>query len=199
MPWEVTTLPAAEPLTTTDARAFLNLTSNDDDDLLGLLIQSAREWVQKTTGRALLTQTIKEYWDWWPPEFGIDAALPGWTLSVSPASSVTSIQYVDTNGATQTWATSNYTVDVKSAIARIVPTDAVQYPALANVPNAVIATYVAGYSTVANVPATARTAMLQKIAYWYENREDIPVNGVGGKYRVRAADSLLFNERLYLV
>lgn len=199
MPWEVITGPAAEPLTTSEVRNFLNLTSTDDDDMLTLLIQTAREWAQQTAGRVFLSQTIKEYWDRWPTECLDGPMLSGWTLSVAPATSVTSIQYIDTAGATQTWATTNYTVDAKSVPARIVPTDAVQYPSLSNVPNAVFATYVAGYATVAAVPPTARAAMLQKIAFLYENREDMPINGVGDKYRVRAADALLFNNRLHLV
>ena len=41
--------------------------------------------------------------------------------------------------------------------------------------------------------------MLQKIAFLYENREDMPINGVGGSYRVRSADALLFNNRLNLL
>lgn len=191
MTYEVTAQPSAEPLNLTEVKTFLNLTSNDYDDLLEMFITATREWAEKTTGRAMLSQMVKEYWDEWPTE--------DWVLGLNPVSSVTSIEYVDTDGATQTWAAANYTADTKSKIARIVATDTVSYPSLDTVPNAVIATYLAGVSTVANVPNTVKVAMLQKIAFLFENREDIRVNGVGPGYMVRSADALLFNERLYLV
>lgn len=191
MTWEVTTQPTAEPLSVDEVKTFLNLTSNEDNGMLEIFIKAAREWAEKVTGRALLSQTIKQYFDEWPTG--------QFTLGISPATSVTSIQYKDSNGATQTWSAANYTVDTVSIPARIVPTDAVDYPELAEVPNAVWVTYVAGYSTTAGVPADAKAAMLQKIAFLYENREDIPINGVGGSYRVRSADALLFNNRLNLI
>lgn len=195
MTYEITAQPTAEPLTLDEVKTFLNLTSNDHDAMLDLFIRMAREWAEKTTGRAMLSQTIKQYWDEWPTGIFGDT----WELGVAPVSSVTSIQYLDSAGATQTWATTNYTADVKSRPARIVPTDAVEYPELDDAPNAVIVTYVAGVSSVASVPATARAAMMQKIAFLYENREDIKINGVGSGYMVRSADALIFNERIHLI
>lgn len=195
MTYEITAQPTAEPLTLDEVKTFLNLTSNDHDAMLDLFIRMAREWAEKTTGRAMLSQTIKQYWDEWPT--GIFGET--WELGIAPVTSVTSIQYLDSAGATQTWATTNYTADVKSRPARIVPTDAVEYPELDDAPNAVIVTYVAGVSSVSSVPATARAAMMQKIAFLYENREDIKINGVGSGYMVRSADALIFNERIHLI
>lgn len=191
MTLEVTTQPTAEPLSVQEVKTFLNVTTNDHDAMLEMFITSARLWAEKTTGRALLTQTMKQYWDEWPVQ--------PWTLGASPAASVTSIQYIDENGATQTWASTNYTADVKSTIPRIYPTEDADYPALGQYPNAVVCTFVSGYTSPANVPADAKAAMLQKIAFLYENREDIPIGGVGAAYRVRSADSLLFNNRVNLV
>lgn len=195
MTYEITAQPTAEPLTLDEVKTFLNLTSNDHDAMLDLFIRAAREWAEKTTGRSMLSQTIKQYWDEWPT--GIFGQT--WELGIAPVTSVTSIQYLDSAGATQTWATTNYTADVKSRPARIVPTDAVEYPELDDAPNAVIVTYVAGVSSVSSVPATARAAMMQKIAFLYENREDIKINGVGAGYMVRSADALIFNERIHLI
>ena len=195
MTYEITAQPTAEPLTLDEVKTFLNLTSNDHDAMLDLFIRMAREWAEKTTGRAMLSQTIKQYWDEWPT--GIFGET--WELGIAPVTSVTSIQYLDSAGATQTWATTNYTADVKSRPARIVPTDAVEYPELDDAPNAVIVTYVAGVSSVSSVPATARAAMMQKIAFLYENLEDIKINGVGPGYMVRSADALVFNERIHLI
>lgn len=191
MTWEVTTAATAEPLTVDEVKAFLNLTSNEDNGLLETFIQSAREWAEKTTGRVLLSQTVKQYWDKWPPG--------PWCLGLGPVSAVTSISYKDENGATQTWAAANYTVDAVSIPARIYPTEDVEYPDLGQYPNAVWVTFAVGYANPAAVPADAKTAMLQKIAFLYENREDIPINGVGAGYRVRSADNLIFNNRVNLI
>ncbi len=199
MTWEITSQAAAEPLTVEEAKTFLNLTSNDHDALIAILIQAAREHVEKMTGLLLLSQTVKQYWDEWPVKYDGNLKLSTWELGLSPVSSVTSIQYLDTNGATQTWATTNYTADVKSRPARIVPTDAVYYPSLDDVPNAVIATYVVGYASAAAVPARLRVSMLQRIAFLYENREDIQIGGIGAGYRVRSADAMAFTERQHLI
>lgn len=188
---ETTTQPAAEPLDIQEVKTFLNVTSNDHDAMIELFVKMAREWAEHVTGLALLSQTVKQYWDEWPD--GV------FDLGKSPATSVTSIQYVDENGATQTWSATNYTADLKSTPPRIFPTENVDYPALGKYPNAVICTYVTGYATPLNVPARIKAAMLQQIAFLYENREDIPVNGVGGSYRVRSADALIFNNRIRIV
>lgn len=187
---EVTTQPTAEPLTLDEVKTFLNLTSNDHDAMLEMFIQMARVQEEKRQGRALLTQTIKQYWDEWPTP---------WTLGITPAASVTSIQYIDENGATQTWNASNYTADLKSTIPRIIPTQTASYPALGQYPNAVICTYTAGYISPDNVPADTRAAMLQRIAFLYEQREDIPIGGVGAGYRIRSADALSFQNRVNLI
>lgn len=197
MTYAITAQPAAEPLTLDEVKMFLNLTSNDDDAMLEIFIKSAREWAEKVTGRALLSQTVVQYWDCFPAKVWPSDMV--WTLDINPVTSVTSIQYKDTNGATQTLNATNYTADTVSQPARIFPTEDVSYPDLGEYPNAVFVTYVAGYATTAAVPAALKTAMLQKIAFLYENREDIPIQGVGAAYRVRSADALLFNNRLNLV
>lgn len=188
---ETTVLPTAEPLTIDEVKQFLNLTSDEDNGLLELLITASRRWAEHVTGLRLLSQTVKQYWDEWPTG--------PWRLGLSPASSVTSIQYKDENGATQTWSTANYTADTVSQPPRIYPTENVDYPGLGEFPNAVWVTYVVGYSSTANVPAEAKAAMLQQIAFMYENREDIPINGVGSSYKLRSADALLFNNRQHLI
>lgn len=189
---EITTQPATEPLTVQEVKDFLKVTGNDDDALIEIMIKAAREWAEKTTGRSWLSQTVKQYWDKWPTD--IAKSYGEWELGANPVSSVTSIQYIDEDGATQTWATTNYTADTKSVPARIFPTEDVTYPDLGQYPNAVICTYVVGASAPANVPATVKVGMLNKIAFWYENREDIPINE-SGNYKIRSADAVLFQHR----
>jgi phage conserved hypothetical protein, phiE125 gp8 family len=119
---ETTAQPTAEPLTIDEVKQFLNLTSNDDNGMLETFISAARRWAEQTTGLRLLSQTVKQYWDEWPTG--------PWCLGLSPASSVTSIKYLDENGSEQTWSTANYTADTVSQPARIFPTEDVDYPEL---------------------------------------------------------------------
>lgn len=189
---EVTTPAAARALSLLEVKTFLNLTGNDHDAMLETLIGMATEWAEKTTSRVLLPKTVKQYWDQWP-------ACVTWELGLTPVATVSSVQYLDEDGATQTWSATNYTADTKSTPARIFPTDSADYPALGNYPNAVIVTYTAGYATPADVPDSIKSAMLQKIAFVYEQREDIPIGGVGSGYRVRSADALIFQHQVTLI
>lgn len=51
------TPPALEPVTIADARAFLRISTESEDDILGRLITTARELVEAETGLALIDQT----------------------------------------------------------------------------------------------------------------------------------------------
>lgn len=58
--YKVITPPALEPITATDAKAFLRIDWSDDDVLVGALISRARVWAESVTHRALATQTIQQ-------------------------------------------------------------------------------------------------------------------------------------------
>lgn len=142
----------------------------DDDYLMGV-IRAAGVMVERQYGIALLNQTIKEY----------HKAFPGCDdnpilLRITPLVSVTSIQYVDTAGDTQTWDSDEYTSGHYNQTAFIVPKVGYSWPGdVASIPNAVTVTYLAGFGTKASaVPADIRAALLLTIAALYENREDAP-------------------------
>lgn len=93
-----------------------------------------------------------------------------------PLISVTSITYVDTDGATQTWASSNYTVDAPvgdfAEPGRICPVYGQVYPVTRAQPAAVTIRFVAGYGAAASaVPQPIKSAMKLLIGIWYANRE----------------------------
>lgn len=92
-----------------------------------------------------------------------------------PLVSVTSITYVDTNGAPQTWDPSLYTVDAPTGDfaepGRIYPNYGTVYPVTRAQPAAVTIRFVAGYATSALVPQPIKSAMKLLIAEWYAQRE----------------------------
>ena len=168
MPFTVTTPPSVEPITTAEAKSHLNVTGSADDAYIDTLIQAAREYAEGFTRRAFITQAITAKFD----------AFPAWfELECGPLQSITSIQYIDTAGNTQTLVASNYTVDTTSTPGRITEAYAVSWPSTRDIVNAVTVTYVAGYGAAsAAVPQPIIQAMLFHIGYFFDNREggDVP-------------------------
>jgi hypothetical protein len=128
------TPPYAEPVHLDEMKLHLRVDIDDDDTLIASIIRAAREHVESFTGRQLVAATWKLFLDEFPTQCGWSEMSNaywrrwrddpyGWNairLGHSPLIAVDSIQYVDTNGATQTLASSVYTVDANTEPARIV-------------------------------------------------------------------------------
>lgn len=190
MAYKVVTAPTIEPFTRAFIKQWLKIPASvtAEDDIIDQLIISARSWAEYGTGRALMTQTIEEYFDCWP-ECGI------FRLSVAPIQSLTSVSYLS-GGTYVTWNSSNYNVDLVSEPCRIslkINGSVPSYDALTT--NAFKMVYVAGATDTANIPRITMQGMLQKIAFMYENREDIPLGGANNA-RQRSADALLSAQRM---
>jgi len=63
---KVQTPPAAEPVTLTMLKNHLRVTINDDDALLGLYLQGAREIVESDSGRSLVNKVYRQSHDRFP-------------------------------------------------------------------------------------------------------------------------------------
>ena len=189
MAYKVATPPVLEPFTTSYLKTWLKIPSSvtAEDTLLADMIQSARVWAEQLTNKALLTQTIEEYFDDLPCGSFLK-------LSLSPVQSITSVSFY-LNGSYTTWDASNYTTDLISEPCRIVKKSTSSWPSYdAGAPNIIKVVYVAGATAATGIPKTIMQAMLQKLAYMYENREDIPG---GANNRQRSADALaMFNRTL---
>jgi uncharacterized phiE125 gp8 family phage protein len=164
--------PIAEPVTLQAAKTQVRRRDTTDDDVLleDVLIPAARERAEQATRRQFITATY---------DLKLDGGFPGEiVLPLPPLQSVLSVTYVDEDGATQTLATDQYTVDAPSGPralrGRIVPAYNVSWPGTRSQINAVTVRFVAGYgSTHASVPPRLKMAMLTDIATLYENREDV--------------------------
>ena len=181
----IVTAPAAEPITSTEAKLWLKEDGTDNDALVSSLITAARQFVEKDYDCALVTQT----WDLFLDGFPTDPADNKIQLGLSPVASVTSVSYIDTEGATQTWASTNYVFDSSGLIPRMVLASNATYPATQSGRiNSVTVRAVCGYGAASAVPETIKTAMKLTIALWYENREDMPLT-----FMARTARILLNN------
>jgi len=171
MPHKVTTGPASEPISTAEAKLHLRVDTSADDTLIAALIVAAREAVEQHTNTKLFTQTVQQVFDCFPYASRTN---PRMELQIvyGPIQSITSVEYVDEDGNTQTWDSANYRTDLISTPARIEPAYGVAWPSTRDVVNAITVTYVAGYSDTANIPQAMKQAMLLTIGHWYENRTD---------------------------
>ena len=167
-----------EPVTLDEVKAWMNFEYDRDDELIRGIIQAARHTVETDTRLSLLTQT-------WIARLHSDPACnslhfcegskEGLKLTHGPLASVTSITYLDEDGASQTWSSSNYEVDTKPNPGVIWLAYDASWPTVRDTQNAVTITYVVGYSATSNDRRyrLARQAMLMLIAHWYQNREAI--------------------------
>lgn len=136
-------LPYAEPITLTEMKVHLKQDSDitTDDDLISSLIIAARDVVETMTGsnvrrqKVMVDTTFTLKMDYFPACDYIE-------VPRVPLVSVASIAYVDTAGDTQTWSSSNYTVDTLRG--RIYLTYGGSWPSTRYQSNAVTITFIAG-------------------------------------------------------
>ena len=189
---EISGAPATEPVLIADERLHLRLTttgngaspevfSHPDDSLVTNLIKAAREKIESDTGRALVTQTVKQYLDCWPGD-GVIRLMRNPVQLTSPETVV--ITYKDADGATQTWDTENYIVDYKSIPARITLEINKSFPTLRGLPNDVIIQFPAGYGALGAVPESLIAALNILVGTWYENRESVAGSFGGSELKI---------------
>lgn len=155
--WALTTAPAQEPLTVAEAKQHCSITQDDDNALIDAYLRSARIAAEQYLSRALFTQT-------WTLQLS-DFADVIWLPMAAPLASVTSVQYYDTDGVLQTLATSAYTVDTVSEPGRIVRAPDQSWPSVqSDRAMTVIVTYVAGWSSVDDIPELIKQGMRLWIA-----------------------------------
>lgn len=160
--FQVTVAPTIEPVDLEEVQRHLRIDDPDDAPQLNFLIGAARAQVEEYLGRALLTQTIVYRLDCFPSR--------AIRLPRAPLQSVSSIEYVDGDGATQTLSSSLYQVDSSSEPARVLPVYGGYWPVTRPTMNAVTITYVAGWTAASAVPAPIRQAILMRI-------HDLKMNG----------------------
>ncbi len=184
----VTTPPATEPVTTAEAKSHCRVDIATDDTLIDGLIEAAREYAEVITRRAFITQTLLLTLDSFPTEILLPRP-PAITIGA------TDLKYTDIDGAEQSLAAANYTIDNKTEPARVVLSATGSWPSTQSVVNAVRITYTAGYGAAAAVPQAIKQAILLLVGHWYENREST-VSGTIIKSIPDGVDALLWAYRV---
>ena len=161
------TAPELEPLTLEETKKHLKVTFTEEDVLIATIITAVRQAWEMVSGMALLQQT-------WEAAYPCFPWSGGFVLPRPPLLSVTSVTYIDENGAPQTLAASEYTVDTRAFPGELVPAYNKTWPSTREVPNAVVIKYVAGYGDEeADVPEPIRAALRLEAGTHYYNREEL--------------------------
>lgn len=170
-----------EPVSLEEAKLHLRVDQSEEDAYITALINAARVSCENYTGVHFVRKTVKEYHAYFPYEF---------TLRVPNVDSVSTVAYIDENGDSQTFPTTNVDIDTESLQCRITVKDEYSWPSVDDVYNAVSIEYTVGYEDAASVPQPVKQAMLLMIGKWYQNREDD-----GGRLQIRklptASENLL--------
>lgn len=202
----VTVAPAAEPITRSEAKAWLRIedATTADDALIDDLITAARQWVEQYLERKLVTQTVTQTLDDWPDRREADtgsqqarisdvteSALPWVELLTSPVQSVSSVVTYDDSDNAATWNAANYRLSVSGDRARIAPVGGNAWPVATRDTDAVVITYVAGYGDATDVPFPIRLAIKQLVLHWYENREALNIGSISKEFELNMRAALV--------
>lgn len=162
------TPPAAEPITLADAKTFLRVEHDDDDDTIAALIAGARCHIEAQTRRALITQTWRLTRDAWPADGRI-------TVTPVPLAEVTAARVFDADGTPQAIDVQVFAADIASAPA-VLAFAFWSLPAPGRKAGGIEIDIEAGYGDAPDdVPAALRQAVRLLVAHWYENRGLIAV------------------------
>lgn len=177
MPPVIVTPPAAEPISLSELKTAAHIDHATEDSFLTDTIAAARFRYELDTRRQMMTATF----DWFLPCF----PGPEFEVPLPPLTSVTSITYLDSTGASTVLATSVYDVDtaVEPGVIFLKPNQ--EWPDLYDDQRrrAVTIRFVAGAATSSDVPELDRKAILLLAQTWTENRESVVIDD-----RLRAAE-----------
>lgn len=158
------TPPASEPVSLAEAKLFLRIDQNAEDDLIETLIVAAREAVEAGCGRALIKRRVRESLDIWRRD-----AVGGAVLGLGPVSSVVTVRVLAANGSQSVIDAERYRLEGSYDRPRLVFEAGV--PAILRSAGGVEIEYDAGYAEEpGDLPVALRLATLQVIAALYEAR-----------------------------
>lgn len=155
------TPPTAEPITLSELKTFLRVENTTEEPMLETFIASARIEAENETRRAIVRATYKAEFARFSPVLEIPRP---------PLKAVSSVEYVDAEGAVQTLDPSAYDVDDDAEPGRIIPL--ASWPRTAARPDAVRVEFDAGWDA-SDVPETLQVFTMMRATELYEFRVSI--------------------------
>lgn len=155
-----TTAPTQEPISLTEAKAFLRINGTADDSLLQRLIVAARDAAESYLQRSLITQSWQLAYDDYAPSRIL--------LPRGPVQSITSVKMVAQDGSTTTVPGTAYRLNAGREILNL------DSPLISHI---VEISYVTGFGGPSAVPSAIRQGLYAHVAEMYEKRlESIPLS-----------------------
>lgn len=180
-----TSEPAEEPVDLARVKSHLNVSIDDDDDLITGYIAAAREWCEKELRRAFVTRSYDVLFDGFysfpreflTPEWQERPSLPIWgaiQLPKPPLIAIDAITYLDPNGNPTVLPPSQYRV-IKGGrgAGTLTPAYGFSWPISRIEIGSVVISYHAGYGTAQNVPQAIQSAILLIVGGLYRFREPV--------------------------
>lgn len=182
-----TTAPTKEPVSLTDAKDHLREDLDGQDDVILGAIEAARELVEDLSHRWLITQV----WDIYYDDFPVGGE--PFTLPRPPIQSVDQIDYVDTDGNTQTLAASKYQVNEHAEPAIVRAAYNTEWPEVRDETlKAVTVTITGGFGdNASDVPQKYKQAMYMILTHWYDQARGAVIIGSISKEIELGVKSLL--------
>ncbi len=161
--------PAVEPVSLAEAKLFLRLSGEAEDEIVAALILGARLAVEQLSRRMLIAQTWRARFDALPKSGLL-------VLPVAPLIEVEAVTVADGEGGAVTVPAGDYEVDRGGAVPRI----AFAVPLRPGTRlGGIEVTFRAGYGeTATDVPEPLRQAVRLLLAHWFENRGDVAGAGI---------------------
>ncbi|CAM5426940.1 Phage gp6-like head-tail connector protein OS=Afipia felis OX=1035 GN=NCTC12722_02678 PE=4 SV=1 [Afipia felis] len=160
------TQPEAEPISVSDAKAYLRVETDDDDVLIASLIAAARSHVEALGRCVLLTQSWRLVLDGWPPDGRIRPKL-------GPLSAVAAARVYDEAGAAHPIGQENFVLDAAQGVIAL---RGCALPQPGRTAAGIEIDIVAGFGDAgSDVPPALMQALRMLIAHWYDNRGMIAI------------------------
>ena len=170
----LTSGPAVEPVTVSEAKSHLRIDGTAEDVLIASLILTSRLHVEAALGLALINQTWMLVLDRWPGDGQAD-------IPIAPLQAVTAVRVKNAAGAATVVPATSYLVDIVSKPPRLVWNNAA--PVMpGRIANGIEIDLSAGFgATAASVPAPLKHAVLMLTAHWYEHRDPVEIGSAAAR------------------
>lgn len=190
-----TTAPTTIPLTLSEAKQHLNVSSTADDAVITGYIKAATLMLENRCNRCFIKQTRTLKMDAFDDSRYVHSRriYPPRSPLVN-STSLQSVKYIDTAGTTTTMPTTDYIWSPGDQPGFIGEAYNATWPSVYAQSNAVTITYVAGHSSAASaVPDNIKQAIRMVVGHWYRNREAV-ITGTISKEIELSVDALLESE-----
>ncbi|MEY4377962.1 MAG: hypothetical protein RJB26_2512 [Pseudomonadota bacterium] len=155
-------------ITASEFKTHARVYHTQDDTYIATLILVATQCIEHETRRALINRSFTLQLEGFPA--GGEIILPR-----SPLSTVSSVTYTDSAGATQTLSASNYNTYSVNGVGRVVLKSTASWPTTQGTGALdVSVNFTAGYgATSASVPVALKQAVLLQATHLYDNRTPV--------------------------